>query len=31
VLDQTKVILAALTTAGFMIGMMARMLKQPRY
>lgn len=31
VLDRTKVFLAALTTAGFMIGMMARMLKPPRY
>ncbi len=31
VLDRTKIALAALTTAGFMIGMMARMLRQPRY
>lgn len=27
VLDRTKILLAALTTAGFMVGMMARMLK----
>ena len=31
VLDRTKIALAALTTAGFMIGMMARMLRQPRF
>lgn len=31
VLDRTKIFLAALTTAGFMIGMMARMLREPRY
>jgi uncharacterized spore protein YtfJ len=30
VLDVTKIALAALTTAGFMLGMMARMVKQPR-
>lgn len=30
VLDRTKILLAALTTAGFMVGMMARMLKGDR-
>jgi uncharacterized spore protein YtfJ len=30
ILDRTKILLAALTTAGFMIGMMARMVRQPR-
>lgn len=31
VLDRTKILMAALTTAGFMVGMMARMLRQPRF
>jgi hypothetical protein len=30
VIDVTKVALAALTAAGFMVGMMLRMLRPPR-